>query len=68
MTPNVHLIFRSINGQKPEMLPGDFKRFTNKMKSNIGEATRCNRAATGGFELPPKQELLTLVGTSKSTF
>jgi len=26
----MHLIFRSINGQKPELLLGDFKRFTSK--------------------------------------
>lgn len=30
MTNHVHLIFRSIKGQKPEMLLGDFKRFTSK--------------------------------------
>jgi REP element-mobilizing transposase RayT len=30
MTNHVHLIFRSINGQKPELLLGDFKRFTSK--------------------------------------
>ncbi|MCU4155155.1 transposase [Carboxylicivirga sp. A043] len=29
MTNHVHLIFRSINGQKPELLLGDFKRFTS---------------------------------------
>lgn len=29
MTNHVHLIFRSINGQKPELLIGDLKRFTS---------------------------------------
>ncbi len=30
MTNHIHLIFRSKNGQKPELLLGDFKRFTSK--------------------------------------
>ncbi len=30
MTNHVHLIFRSTKGQKPELLLGDFKRFTSK--------------------------------------
>lgn len=30
MTNHVHLIFRSANEQKPELLIGDFKRFTSK--------------------------------------
>ncbi len=30
MTNHVHLIFRSLNGQKPELVIGDFKRFTSK--------------------------------------
>ncbi|UZT99253.1 transposase [Chryseobacterium fluminis] len=30
MSNHVHLVFRSINGQKPEFLLGDFKRFTSK--------------------------------------
>lgn len=30
MTSHVHLIFRSNNGQHPELLLGDFKRFTSK--------------------------------------
>ena len=30
MTTHVHLIFRSVKGQKPELLLGDFKRFTSK--------------------------------------
>lgn len=30
MTNHVHLIFRSIAGQKPELLIGDFKRHTSK--------------------------------------
>ena len=29
MTNHIHLIFRSVNGQKPETLLGDFKRFTS---------------------------------------
>ena len=30
MTNHMHLIFRSVKGQKPELLLGDFKRFTSK--------------------------------------
>jgi len=30
MTSHIHLIFRSIKGQRPELLLGDFKRFTSK--------------------------------------
>ena len=30
MTNHVHLIFRSIQGERPERLLGDFKRFTSK--------------------------------------
>ena len=30
MSNHVHLVFRSINGQKPELLIGDLKRFTSK--------------------------------------
>ena len=30
MSSHVHLIFRSTNGQKPELLIGDLKRFTSK--------------------------------------
>lgn len=30
MTSHVHLIFRSNSGQAPELLIGDFKRFTSK--------------------------------------
>jgi REP element-mobilizing transposase RayT len=30
MTNHVHLIFRSIKGQKPKLQLGDFKRFTSK--------------------------------------
>lgn len=30
MTNHVHLVFRSIKGEKPELLLGDFKRFTSK--------------------------------------
>ena len=30
MTSHVHLIFKSINNQKPELLLGDFKRFTSR--------------------------------------
>lgn len=29
MTNHVHLVFRSVNGEKPENLLGDFKRFTS---------------------------------------
>ena len=29
MTNHIHLIFRSVNGKKPETLLGDFKRFTS---------------------------------------
>ena len=52
MTNHVHLIFRSIKGQKPELLLGDFKRFTSKeivkVIQNNSNATRYNRAAAGG--------------------
>jgi len=30
MTNHVHLIFRSIENEKPELLLGDFKRFTSR--------------------------------------
>jgi REP element-mobilizing transposase RayT len=30
MTNHVHLVFRSVNGQNPELLLGDFKRFTSQ--------------------------------------
>ncbi len=30
MSSHVHLVFRSIDGQKPELLIGDLKRFTSK--------------------------------------
>ena len=30
MTNHVHLIYRTARGQKPELLLGDFKRFTSK--------------------------------------
>jgi REP element-mobilizing transposase RayT len=30
MTNHVHLIYRSIENQKPELLLGDFKRFTSR--------------------------------------
>lgn len=45
MTNHVHLVFRSANGQKPELLLGDFKRFTSKaiieaIKSNCRESRK----------------------------
>ncbi len=45
MTNHVHLIFRSIAGQKPELLIGDFKRHTSKaivkaISSNSRESRR----------------------------
>ena len=30
MTSHVHLVFRSVKGQKPELIIGDLKRFTSK--------------------------------------
>ena len=30
MSSHIHLVFRSINGHKPELLIGDLKRFTSK--------------------------------------
>lgn len=30
MTNHVHLVFRSVKGQKPELLIGDLKRFTSQ--------------------------------------
>jgi REP element-mobilizing transposase RayT len=45
MTNHVHLIFRSVNGIKPEILLGDFKRFTSKkivkaIENNLRESRR----------------------------
>jgi len=45
MTNHVHFIFRSTNNQKPELLLGDFKRFTSKsivelIKNNPRESRR----------------------------
>jgi REP element-mobilizing transposase RayT len=45
MTNHLHLVFRSVNGQKPELLLGDFKRFTSKevvkaIKENPGESRK----------------------------
>jgi len=45
MTNHVHLIFRSANDQKPELLIGDFKRFTSKaivaaIKNNSSESRK----------------------------
>ncbi|WP_111684810.1 REP-associated tyrosine transposase [Winogradskyella tangerina] len=37
MTNHVHLIFRSVQGEKPEQLLGDFKRFTS---NNIVKAIK----------------------------
>jgi hypothetical protein len=44
-TNHLHLVFRSVNGQKPELLLGDFKRFTSKevvkaIKENPGESRK----------------------------
>jgi len=44
MSNHVHLIFRSVHGQKPELLLGDFKRFTSKaIVKNIMENPRESR-------------------------
>lgn len=40
MTNHVHLIFRSVGGIKPEILLGDFKRFTSR---NLVKAIKENR-------------------------
>ncbi len=45
MTNHIHIIFRSIGGEKPELLLGDFKRFTSKaivrsIKDNIKESRK----------------------------
>ncbi|MFO7867914.1 MAG: transposase [Bacteroidales bacterium] len=40
MTNHVHLMFRSIQGTKPEILLGDFKRFTSR---NVGKAIQENQ-------------------------
>lgn len=45
MSSHVHLVFRSINGQKPETLIGDLKRFTSKaivtaIKENPTESSK----------------------------
>lgn len=44
MTNHVHLIFRSSQGEKPELLLGDFKRFTsNAIVKSIGDNLRESR-------------------------
>ncbi len=44
MTNHVHLIFRSVKGQHPSLLLGDFKRFTSKsIVKTIQENTRESR-------------------------
>jgi len=44
MSSHVHLVFRSINNQKPELLIGDLKRFTSKsIVKNIQENPRESR-------------------------
>ncbi|WP_368407655.1 transposase [Chryseobacterium edaphi] len=45
MSSHVHLVFRSIAEQKPELLIGDFKRFTSKaivqaIKENLRESRK----------------------------
>ena len=45
MTNHAHLVFRSVEGRKPELLLGDFKRFTSKklvkaIKDNPKESRR----------------------------
>ena len=45
MTNHIHLVFRSIKGEKPELILGDFKRFTSKaivgaIKDNIQESRK----------------------------
>lgn len=45
MTNHVHLVFKSINGQNPELLVGDLKRFTSQsviisLQENIGESRK----------------------------
>ena len=45
MTNHVHLIFRSVEGQKPELLLGDFKRFTSNaiikaIRNNLKESRK----------------------------
>jgi REP element-mobilizing transposase RayT len=44
MTNHVHLVYRSVAGQKPEQILGDFKRFTSKkLVKAIQENTRESR-------------------------
>ena len=45
MSSHVHLVFRSIEGQKPELLLGDFKRFTSKelIKAIIENPKECRK-------------------------
>ena len=46
MTSHVHLVFRSVDGQKPELLLGDLKRFTSRaIVKAIQENPRESRAA-----------------------
>jgi REP element-mobilizing transposase RayT len=44
MTNHVHLIFRSVKGEKPQLILGDFKRFTSKkLVKSIKENQRESR-------------------------
>jgi REP element-mobilizing transposase RayT len=45
MTSHIHLVFRSLNGVRPEKILGDFKRFTSKkiieaIRNNLGESRK----------------------------
>jgi REP element-mobilizing transposase RayT len=44
MTNHVHLVFRSVKGEKPQLILGDFKRFTSKkLVKSIKENPRESR-------------------------
>ena len=49
MTNHIHLVFRSIKGQKPELLIGDLKRFTSQsiVKSIRKPTTRKDSCGSG---------------------
>jgi len=49
MTNHVHLVFRSTTSQKPELLLGDFKRFTSK--AIVKAITNSSKESRKGFLL-----------------
>lgn len=60
MANHVHFIFRSAKGQKPELLLGDFKRFTSKevVKAITDNPRESRKEWLLEQEKKPEQELL----------